>query len=298
MPKLTPFGVALRKLRVERELRLFDLAEKLGRSTAMLSAIETGRKQIPDGFIAELVRALNLTSAEHKELRAAKDRTQKVVNVEHLAPDNREVVAAFARNPGELPSHLLEQIRKLVLRSNDDEMPFKRKRRGMRVPPLSRAKIETFAANVRNRFGCTDLHWFPIVEVIEFWMIALVPDFVFEVWGREVMGEDEGRVVPPYNTLILREDVYEKACKKDGRARFTAAHELAHFLMHHDVTFARASSDDEPIYCDAEWQADTFAGHLMIPRHLYRVGASAEETSIAFGTSAQAATVMISRYGS
>jgi transcriptional regulator with XRE-family HTH domain len=76
MSKLTPFGVALRKLRVEHELRLFDLAEKLRKSTAMLSAIETGRKQIPDGFIAALVRSLNLTSAEHKELRAAKDRTQ------------------------------------------------------------------------------------------------------------------------------------------------------------------------------------------------------------------------------
>lgn len=298
MAKLTPFGVALRKLRIERELRLFDLAEKLGKSTAMVSAIETGRKPIPDGFLAELIRVLSLTAAEHKELRTAKDRTQKVINVEHLAPDNREVVAAFARNPGELPSDLLEQIRKLVLKSSDDETPFRRKRRGMLVPPLSRAKIEAFAANVRSRFGCSEIPWFPIVEVIEFWLSAVVPDFVFEVWDREAMRGDEGRVVPSYKTLILRGDVYEKACKKDGRARFTAAHELAHFLMHHEVAFARASGDHDPIYCDAEWQADTFAGHLMIPRHLCAGGASPEQVSALFGTSVQAATVMTSRYAS
>jgi len=68
--------------------------------------------------------------------------------------------------------------------------------------------------------------------------------------------------------------------------------------MHHEVVFARASSDRDPIYCDAEWQADTFAGHLMIPRHLCAGCASPEEVGPLFGTSLQAATVMISRYAS
>ena len=130
MSKLTPFGVALRKLRIDHDLRLFDLAEKIGKSTAMISAIETGRKQIPDGFVADVVRALGLAAAEHRELRAAKEKTKKEVSVEHLPPEGRELVAAFARNSGELPSELLEKIRKVVLKSVAGDVPFRRKRRG------------------------------------------------------------------------------------------------------------------------------------------------------------------------
>ena len=43
------------------------------------------------------------------------------------------------------------------------------------------------------------------------------------------------------------------------------AHELAHFLMHREVSLARMKpSDDHPIYRDSEWQADTFAGALLM----------------------------------
>ena len=64
MVMLTPFGIALRKLRVEKGLRLFDLAEKLGQSTAFLSAVETGRKPIPDGLVFKVTRALDLSIPE------------------------------------------------------------------------------------------------------------------------------------------------------------------------------------------------------------------------------------------
>ena len=86
MAKLTPFGTALRKFRIDRELRLFDLAEKLGKSASLISAIETGRKPIPDRFVADLVKTMNLSTEEHKEFRSAKEKTLKEVNVSHLPP--------------------------------------------------------------------------------------------------------------------------------------------------------------------------------------------------------------------
>ena len=43
-------------------------------------------------------------------------------------------------------------------------------------------------------------------------------------------------------------------------------HEMGHFLLHRDITFARARDEDVPIYRDSEWQADTFAGALMMSR--------------------------------
>jgi transcriptional regulator with XRE-family HTH domain len=296
MSKLTPFGAALRKLRIDHEMRLFDLAEKIGKSTALLSAIETGRKQIPDGFMADIVRVMSLTPAEHKELRAAKDKTKKEVNVGHLAADERELVAAFARNSGEISPDLLEQIRKAVLKSGDGEIPFKRKRRGMLVPPTSGPKLEKLAGNVRAVFGCVDKAMIPIIEIVEFGLTKLAPGYVFDVQDRAAMGNDEGRVIPGRNTLILRQDVYDDACRNGGRGRFTAAHELGHYLMHHGVALARSASANDPIYCDAEWQADAFAGYLMMPRNLAVQFATPEAASEAFGASSHAARVMLAKY--
>jgi Zn-dependent peptidase ImmA (M78 family) len=61
------------------------------------------------------------------------------------------------------------------------------------------------------------------------------------------------------------------ACAWGGnsRDRFTACHEFGHFLMHRTITMARTREDTDKIFCDAEWQADTFAGTLLMsPRHL------------------------------
>src|SRR5947209_6549786 len=97
MNNLTPFGITCRKLRLDKGLRLMDIASKLGRSSAFISAIETGRKPIPDAYMLSLTRAMDLSPAEVKELRRAADRTRKEVLVEKLPEDQRELVAAFAR---------------------------------------------------------------------------------------------------------------------------------------------------------------------------------------------------------
>jgi hypothetical protein len=64
------------------------------------------------------------------------------------------------------------------------------------------------------------------------------------------MGDDEGRVVAGSLAIALREDVYEGAWMGDRRARFTASHELAHFLLHREVTLMRARDDDDKIFRD------------------------------------------------
>lgn len=296
MSKLSPFGVALRKLRVEKGLRLFDIAEKLGKSTALLSAIETGRKPVPDMFILDLQRALNLNKEEVRELRAGKERTREDVNVKHLGGEQRELVAAFARRLDELPANLIEELRKKVLKSVAGEEPFRRRRRGLLVPPKSNAVIEAIAGRVRSIFCDESIPSVPIIEILEFRLEKLDRDFRFEVRERSEMDHDEGRVVPAEKLLVLREDVYDAACRGEARARFTACHELAHYVMHHEVAFSRVREDNDPIYRDAEWQADAFAGYLMMPRDLASRFNSVEEAAAGCGMSAQAAAVTMSKY--
>src|SRR6185295_9308544 len=66
---MTPFGKALRKLRIDRELLLGDMAERLGISASYLSQIETGKKPIPEGFVSKLRTAFRLTEDEFADIR-------------------------------------------------------------------------------------------------------------------------------------------------------------------------------------------------------------------------------------
>ena len=51
---LDKFGKLIRDIRITRSLLLHDMANDLGLSSAELSAIECGRKPIPDWFIPAL----------------------------------------------------------------------------------------------------------------------------------------------------------------------------------------------------------------------------------------------------
>jgi transcriptional regulator with XRE-family HTH domain len=296
MPTLTPFGIAARKLRLDKRLRLLDVAKRLGHSASFISAVETGRKSIPDSFVRAVSRAMELSAEEVATLRKAADRTRKEVQVEKLPEDQRELVAAFARKLDKVPPDLVAKLKKIVLKSSSGEQPFQRGRRGIIVPPLSANAIRGFAEQVRSAFVEGDQVAFPIMDVIEFRMSLLFDGFFLDVRDMASMGEDEGRVIAGTNGLALREDVYERAWSGNGRDRFTAAHELAHFLMHRTVTMARTRSDADKIFCDAEWQADTFAGTLLMsPRHLGRFR-DPEDAADACGMTGKAAAVMWAKY--
>lgn len=296
MSKLTPFGVAARKLRLDKGLRLLDIAERLNMSAAYISAIETGRKPIPDAFVVHVGRAMELTTEELRELRRAADRARKEVRVDSLPEDQRELVAAFARRLDEVPADILADLRKIVLKSTSSDTPFFRKRRGVIVPPMSTATIRDFADKVRTAFVEDDVVDLPIMDILEFRMANLMDGFFVDVLTQNEMGDDEGRVIAGMNGIILREDVYEGAWKGNNRDRFTASHEFGHFLMHRNVTMARARDDSDKIFCDSEWQADTFAGTLLMsPRHLPRF-ANPQAAAEACGMSPAAAKVMWSKY--
>lgn len=68
---------------------------------------------------------------------------------------------------------------------------------------------------------------------------------------------------------------------KNGRYRFTLAHEVGHWALHRSYYLARAKqpelfgANDEPsIVCRAgdtepiEWQANTFAAHVLMPKEM------------------------------
>jgi transcriptional regulator with XRE-family HTH domain len=131
---LTEFGKEIRKLRIDKGLRLLDLAERLSMSSAFVSAVETGRKPIPIGYPAMAGAAMGLSREEIERLERAADKAKSQISLENLSSDKRELLAAFARRPDDVPQHLLDELRKAVFKSSGSDIPFQRRRRGILVP--------------------------------------------------------------------------------------------------------------------------------------------------------------------
>jgi len=64
--------------------------------------------------------------------------------------------------------------------------------------------------------------------------------------------------------------MYEAAWAGDGRARFTAAHELGHLVMHTNIPLARAKPEERiKPFRRSEPQANQFAAELLMPPRFF-----------------------------
>ncbi len=142
----------------------------------------------------------------------------------------------------------------------------------------SRLQIRAVAKEIRNLFGLQNRFEFPIVEVFE--TLSVCGEFNFEILTRAVMGNKYGETFPGKNQISLREDIYDKATAGDPFSRSTIAHELYHWLCHSDQTISLCRTDADvearKPYEDPEWQANCFAGELLVPKDLV-AGMSVEE---------------------
>ncbi|MGV0760513.1 helix-turn-helix transcriptional regulator [Tistrella mobilis] len=111
---LTAFGKELRKLRVDRNQRLLDMAQEIGRSVSFLSAIEIGRREIPKGFDEEIIKHYSLCEEEAEKLRKAYDLSRRTFLVEAEEDNLKETVGLFARKVNSLSSDDLQSIQRIL----------------------------------------------------------------------------------------------------------------------------------------------------------------------------------------
>lgn len=138
---------------------------------------------------------------------------------------------------------------------------------------------------------------FPIIQILEWALPELIPGFEFLQGTKAEMGANHGLTVPSQKQIWLREDVYDRAVEGHGRDRFTAAHELGHLLLHGSVNLAfHRSSQGLPRYMCSEWQADSFAGTLLMPLEGVKKCSSTAEIAQIFGVSGKAAETQNSIY--
>ncbi|MFV5368233.1 helix-turn-helix transcriptional regulator [Acinetobacter junii] len=113
MSKLTEFGKAVRKLRIDYDTNLNELATSIGVSSAFLSAVETGKKPVSAELITKITNALGLNKDEEKLLTHAASQSVDDVVVRTNDAEEAEIALMFARR---IQSHSvnLAELRKIL----------------------------------------------------------------------------------------------------------------------------------------------------------------------------------------
>jgi HTH-type transcriptional regulator, competence development regulator len=116
MKKLTPFGKAVRILRVEKGETQFNVAEALDVSIAFWSAIETGKKNVPNDLLNKVISHFKLADAEAEKLRRLSWASQQDVkiNMQNMTDRSRELVVGFARKFSTLDEEKQQKLRDLL----------------------------------------------------------------------------------------------------------------------------------------------------------------------------------------
>lgn len=165
----------------------------------------------------------------------------------------------------------------------------------IKVVGKSKAEIENNTRFLRRVFDMENpISYCDIVRLLELKLSSYDEDFSFEVRTADKM---DGRMAfydIETNTIVVELNVYNRAVAGSGRDRFTLAHEFGHYWLHSSegVVLARYDSNENiRAFEDPEWQANTFASHLLIPRTNLNEFDSIDDIAIHYGTSRQAAEI-------
>lgn len=104
--------------------------------------------------------------------------------------------------------------------------------------------------------------------------------------------------IPSQRIIKLRADTQESASKGEARGRFTVAHELGHLLLHGNTVPQYAFSQAPSYHCyteDVEWQANEFAGWLLVDPSCVELLKTPRACSDGFGVSIDTARWMLEK---
>lgn len=119
---LTSTGRFLRKLRIDNGEILKDMAEALEVSSAFLSAVENGKKKMPESWIEKLKLIYSFTEEQAEELQTAVIDTNDTVelNLQNTTPGNRALAISFAREFDSLDDETSRKIFEILKRRKED----------------------------------------------------------------------------------------------------------------------------------------------------------------------------------
>ena len=113
---VTSLGKRLRKIRIDNDEITLDMAKKLGISISYLSAIEHGKRNIPDTFIQKLFENYNLNEKMkiliQKDIISYSGEMKLIMN--QMNRQQQELSLLYARKISELDDEQIKRMRRFL----------------------------------------------------------------------------------------------------------------------------------------------------------------------------------------
>ena len=119
---LTSIGRFLRKLRIDNGEILKNMAEKLDVSSAFLSAVENGKKKMPENWPEKLSSLYNFTEDELEAFQKAIADTNQMIelNLKNATPQHRDLALSFARHFDSLDEDTSKRIIEMLQKHKEE----------------------------------------------------------------------------------------------------------------------------------------------------------------------------------
>ena len=110
------YGELMRILRIKNREVMADTAKLLGVKLPFVSAVESGKKNVPEEWISVLVERYGLNDAEQAELREAVEnsKTQMKINLVAATNTQRRLAVQFQRSFEKLDDETAAEILSLL----------------------------------------------------------------------------------------------------------------------------------------------------------------------------------------
>lgn len=136
----------------------------------------------------------------------------------------------------------------------------------IKTNPLSVKEIEKLANVFRSNYNVSDNEAFPILDVIDDMFINKILSFQVLDNDNPILEEMvPACYVPKENFIYVKESVLEEYEAGNYRSAFTLCHELFHYVQAQVLKFDFEEVESCKTYEDIDWQANEFAGQLLIP---------------------------------
>ncbi len=121
---VSEFGKELRKIRIDSGEVLRDMAKKLEITSSYLSAIECGKRNIPEDLIDKLKNLYKLDDKRVLSLESAKEKSVKKIEIDiikNVSNSKRDLALEFARTFEDIDDEFALKLMKYMNKHKDKE---------------------------------------------------------------------------------------------------------------------------------------------------------------------------------
>lgn len=113
---VTELGRILRKIRIDNDEVLKNMADRFGVTASYLSAVENGKRPIPDSWEDTILNEYFLSDEQKQALHKAviESTNSMTIDMTSARYENKEVIFAFARKAADIPEDKLREIKRIL----------------------------------------------------------------------------------------------------------------------------------------------------------------------------------------